>query len=252
MWYRLDGGDGDCGRDRKKLPPAPDSYWKSKGQVLPLLVVGLAVLWAALAVSFSLGRDVIERVKLQMVADLAAEHGACVLADSLNLMATTNLAMLSLGLAAFFDHGEAIAMIQELQRIQDFTAQVAGPAALAKAEVIAGEYGAVAIPLNYLTGSALPSLMVERGYVGSIPVWLEDRFHSSEEKMYGERFVRLLVRKSGSGQVGKYRQRAQMAVAEAAAGGQRILGEQILFPLPEANYSATLVDIKCNLQGVIP
>ena len=64
------------------------------------MVIGLTILCTALAVNFDLGREVLERVRLQMVADLAAESGACVLSDSLNFLATTNLAMLSLGIAA--------------------------------------------------------------------------------------------------------------------------------------------------------
>jgi len=251
--YGSDGGArGGSGKDPGKLLPTPGSCWKTKGQVLPLLVIGLVILWVALAVSFSLGRDVLQRVQLQMVADLAAEEGASVLAESLNFMATTNLAMLSMGVAAFFGHGDVIATIREFQRTQDFVAQVAGAAALAKAESVALEHGAVAIPLNHLTGTALPSLMVARGYAGTIPVWLEDRLQPIDEREYGERFVRLLVRKSNPQRVDKYQQPAQMAVAEAAAEGQRILGEQIILPLPEPNYSASLVEIKCKLEGVLP
>jgi hypothetical protein len=252
LLYRLDGGEKDCSKGREELPPAQGSCWRSRGQVLPLLIVGLTVLWAALAVSFSLGRDVVERIKLQMVADLAAEDAACVLADGLNFMATSNLAMLSFGLAAFFGQTEAIEAIRTLQKLQDVTAQVAGGAALAKAEFIAGEHGLVAIPLNYITGSALPSLMVGRAYMGSTPLWMEDRFHSTEMQAYGERFVRLLVRKESSKRLGKHQPPAQMAVSEAAAWGHRILGDQIFFPLPVPNYRAGLVEIKCNLSGVLP
>jgi uncharacterized membrane protein len=217
---------------------------------LPIVVIGLTILCTALAVNFDLGREVLERVRLQMVADLAAESGACVLSDSLNFLATTNLAMLSLGIAAFFGQGEVIYLIRQLQTTQDLTAQTAGTAALAKAELEATSRGAVAIPLNYLTGSVLPSLMVARGYVGTIPVWLEDRLQTSKEKVAGERFVRLLVRKQTPEPIGEHSASVQYALAEAAATGQRILGEQIIFPLPEPNYKASLVEVKCNPQAL--
>lgn len=250
--YGLAGGEDDFGKAPGKSKQAQGSSWKNKGQVLPWLAIGLVILWAALAVSFSLGRDTFQRIQLQMVADLAAEEGAIVLADCLNFMATSNFAMLSMGLAAFFGHGDSVFTIRELQRAQDSVAQVAGPAALARAEAIATENGAVAIPLNYLTGAALPSPMVARGYVGGIPVWLEDRLQTTEENIAGERFVRLLLRRTNPKQVDKYQQPTQMAVAEAVAVGQRILGEQIIFPLPEPGYSIRLVETKCKLTGILP
>ena len=246
------GGERESGKDLSEFQAARNFPSRNRGQVLPLVAIGLAVLALALTVNFNLGKNVLERIQLQMVADRAAESAAWVLADSLNMLATTNLTMLSMGLSAFLGHGEAVYIIQELQYVQDLIIQTAGPAAIAKAEFVANEHGALAIPLNYLTGTALPSLMVARAYMSPIHVWHEDRLQTTPDKVAGERLVRLLERKAGPEPVGDHQRTTLFAVAEAAAQGERILGEQIFFPLPVPNYKAGLVEMKCNLPEILP
>lgn len=236
---------------------------RERGQALipVLLVLGTMLITTALALGVS--RAVNARLELQNAADAGAQRGASAVADGLNLIALANDGLMALGIAALLGWGEGWQYARQLQKAQDAIVEGTPGTAVSlaiEATMRAGADGAV--PLNALTGSLLPKLMVKRAYFlpgifgERFPLWIRDDFRSSAQKPFGERFVRIgawKTLKADSGladllpQAGQAR--TMSAVAEAGVWGGTIWPDFSKDPNPpNPGYRARLIPVTAFWQ----
>jgi hypothetical protein len=166
-----------------------------RGQALVavlLVVVVAGAAWEALGLASAASRD---RLALEAGLEAGATVGAAVLADGLNTVAVTNVALLALGTSALLGFGEGAAWAVRLQEIQDQV--VKGTPVLAKqlAWATAMANGAqLARPLPGVEGK-WPDLMVRRVYFlkplfgTKFPLWLADDLHEVGGRRWGNRVV---------------------------------------------------------------
>ncbi len=231
-----------------------------KGQALAFVGLLLALILVLTAVVTDVGEVVLWRMGVQNAVDAGGEAGASVLADGLNIIAVANDALLALGIAAFFSSGATLEKVHQLQELQDDIARLTPGLSQAFAVKVAMENGASgAVPLNGLTGSKEPSLMVSREYFlprlfgRRFPLWMKDDFKASRARTFGDRFIRLGGWRNNSptlfgGKLLGLRLQTGRAysLAEAAVYGYRVLGRWVLWPLPVPKYKARLVPVSAR------
>ncbi len=165
-------------------------HGSENGQVLGFLLVWLTVFLLFLTLVADVGQVLLTKLRMQNAADAAAVSGAIVLRDALNLIALSNgILVLSWVISGAPKTSAGVMLIQDILI-------AAAPYASFTAAIVAGMgNGADMSYVANVIGSwkVFPSLMVERGYVLGLRVWVVDTLRPTPERSYGDRFVRTVA-----------------------------------------------------------
>ncbi|MBO8127385.1 MAG: hypothetical protein H0Z38_09155 [Firmicutes bacterium] len=197
-----------------------------RGQALIVLIfvlAGMVVLACGLAETAS---QVVDRLKLQNLADGSALQAGVVMADGLNLIALTNASMLALGIGAFFSGGKTLSYIRKIQRFQDQLIR-STPKLAAYSALLFG----IGEEMDFRYLMEKPEMRVKRRYLKflwfKIPLWCEDA-----SDIHRRKTTVAFFRNHGGDWA---------TTASSFPRGGRLIGKYILWPLPSPDYEPYLV-----------